>query len=103
VYSSMRLVVPFIAPRQLGAIESNPDRRRVRRGPYETTPKVLMWSSHFWYDESFPPVYLLDKLHKVYLFRRLHLLDLLHVLPLEVCEGSSSAHVLNGDATASPC
>jgi hypothetical protein len=25
-------------------------------------------SSHFWHDESFPPVYLLDKLHKVYLY-----------------------------------
>jgi hypothetical protein len=27
VYSSMRLGVPFIAPRQLGAIESNPGRQ----------------------------------------------------------------------------
>jgi hypothetical protein len=27
VYSSMRLGVPFIAPRQLGAVESNPGRQ----------------------------------------------------------------------------
>jgi hypothetical protein len=27
VFSSMRLGVPFIAPRQLGAIESNPGRQ----------------------------------------------------------------------------
>jgi hypothetical protein len=27
VYSSMRLEVPFIAPRQLGAVESNPGRQ----------------------------------------------------------------------------
>jgi hypothetical protein len=62
-----------------------------------------MWSSHFCYDESFSPVYLLDKLHKVYLFQKLHLLDLTHVLSLEAYEGSSSQHVLDGDATVSPC
>jgi hypothetical protein len=58
-----------------------------------------MWSSRSCCDEHFPLVYLLDKLHKVYLFRKLHLLVLTHVLPLEVCEGSSSPHVLNGDVS----
>jgi hypothetical protein len=62
-----------------------------------------MWSSHFCYDEYFPPVYLLDKLHKVYLFQKIHWLDLTHVPPLEVYEGSSSQHVLDGDTTANPC
>jgi hypothetical protein len=34
----------------------------------EVAPEVLMWSSHSCCDEYFPPIYLLDKLHKVYLF-----------------------------------
>jgi hypothetical protein len=62
-----------------------------------------MWSSHSCCDDYFPLVYLLDKLHKVYLFQKIHWLDLTHVIPLEVYEGSSSQHVLDGDATASPC
>jgi hypothetical protein len=61
-----------------------------------------MLSSHSCCDECSPLVFLLDKLHKVYLSRNKHLLVLTHVLPLEVYEGSSSQHVLDGDATASP-
>ncbi len=57
-----------------------------------------MWSSYSCCDVYFPPVYLLDKLQKVYLFRSRHWLVLTHVLPLEVYEGSSSQHVLDGDA-----
>jgi hypothetical protein len=41
-------------------------------------------------------------LHKAYLSRNKHWLVLTHVLPLEVYEGSSSQHVLDDDATASP-
>jgi hypothetical protein len=41
-------------------------------------------------------------LHKVYLSQSRHQLVLTHVLPLEVYEGSSSQHVLDGDAKASP-
>jgi hypothetical protein len=33
VYSSMRLGVPFIAPRQLGAVESNLGRQFLPFGP----------------------------------------------------------------------
>jgi hypothetical protein len=63
---------------------------------------VLMLSSHSCYDECFPPVSLPDMLHKAYLSRNKHWLVLTHVLSLEVYEGSSSQHVLDGDATASP-
>jgi hypothetical protein len=63
---------------------------------------VLMLSSHSCCDECFPPISLPDKLHKVYLSRNKHWLVLTHVLPLEVYEGSSSQHVLDGDAIASP-
>jgi hypothetical protein len=41
-------------------------------------------------------------LHKAYLSRNKHWLVLTHVLPLEDYEGSSSQHVLDGDAIASP-
>jgi hypothetical protein len=43
-----------------------------------------------------------DMLHKVCLSQNRHQLVLTHVLPLEVYEGSTFQHVLNGDAKASP-
>jgi hypothetical protein len=64
---------------------------------------VLMLSSHFCLDDLFPPVYLLDTLHKVYLSQNIHQFILTHVLLLEVYEGSSFQHVLDDDAKASPC
>jgi hypothetical protein len=36
VFSSMRLGVPFIAPRQLGAVESNPGRQFLPSGALDT-------------------------------------------------------------------
>jgi hypothetical protein len=63
---------------------------------------VFTSSSHFCYDECFPPGSLLDMLHKVCLSQNRHLLVLTHDLPLEAYEGSSSQHVLDGDAKASP-
>jgi hypothetical protein len=59
---------------------------------------VLMSSSHSFSDDLFPPIYLLDMLHKVCLSQNRHRLVLTHVLPLEAYEGSSSLHVLDGDA-----
>jgi hypothetical protein len=41
-------------------------------------------------------------LHKVYLSQNRHRLVLTHDLPLGAYEGSSSQHVLGGDAKASP-
>jgi hypothetical protein len=64
---------------------------------------VLMSSSHSCLDDLFPPIFLLDMLHKVCLSQNRHPLVLAHVLPLEAYEGSSSQHVLDGDARASPC
>ena len=75
-------------------------RQRVQRDPYEEVPVVLTLSSHFCYDECFPPVSLPDMLHKVCLSRSRHQLVLTHDLPLEVYE-CSSQHVLDGDAKAS--
>ena len=82
---------------------SSPLELQIGRASCRERVLVLMQSSHFWCDESFPLVCLFDKLHKVYLFRIAHQLNLSRVLPLEACEGSSSLHVLSGDATASPC
>jgi hypothetical protein len=64
---------------------------------------VLMLSSHSCLDDLFPPVYLLDMLHKAYLSQNKHRLVLTHVLRLEAYEDSASRHVLDGDAKASPC
>jgi hypothetical protein len=59
-------------------------------------------SSHFCYDEYFPPAFLLGTLHIVCLSQNRHWLVLTHVLPLEAYEGSSFQHVLDGEAKASP-
>jgi hypothetical protein len=61
-----------------------------------------MSSSHSCCDECFPPVSLPDMLHKVCLSQNKHRLVLTHDLSLEAYEGSSSQHVLDGDAKASP-
>jgi hypothetical protein len=63
---------------------------------------VLMLSSHSCRDVCFPPVSLPDMLHKVCLSQNKHQLVLTHDLTLEAYEGSSSQHVLDGDATTSP-
>jgi hypothetical protein len=59
---------------------------------------VLMVSSRYCFDEYFPPASRLGTLHKVCLSQNRHQLVLTHVLPLEVYEGSSSQHVLDGGA-----
>jgi hypothetical protein len=63
---------------------------------------VLTSSSRSCLDEFSPPISLLDMLYKVYLSQNRHRLVLTHVLPLEAYEGSSSEHVLDDDARASP-
>jgi hypothetical protein len=57
-----------------------------------------MSSSHSCFDECFPPAFLPSMLHKVYPSQNRHRLVLTHVLPLEVYEGSSFQHVLDGGA-----
>jgi hypothetical protein len=59
-------------------------------------------TSGFRFDDYFPPASLPGMLHKVCLSQNRHRLVLTHVLPLEVYEGSSSQHVLDGGARASP-
>jgi hypothetical protein len=63
---------------------------------------VLMLSSHSCHDECFPPVFLPNMLHRVCLSQNRHRLVQTHDLPLEAYEGSSSHHVLDDNATASP-
>jgi hypothetical protein len=48
VYSSMRLGVPFIAPRQLGAVESNPGRQFLPSVDYTTGHCPMRISFLFW-------------------------------------------------------
>jgi hypothetical protein len=61
-----------------------------------------MLSSHSCRDVCSPPVFLPDMLHRVCLSQNRHRLVITHDIPLEVYEGSSSQHVLDGDAKASP-
>jgi hypothetical protein len=48
VYSSMRLGVPFIAPRQLGAVESNPRRQFLPSVDWRTGHCSVRISFLFW-------------------------------------------------------
>jgi hypothetical protein len=59
-------------------------------------------TKHSCRDVCFPPISLPDMLHMVCLSQSRHQLVLTHDLPLEVYEGSSSQHVLDSDAKASP-
>jgi hypothetical protein len=61
-----------------------------------------MSSSRSCFNDKFPPAFLPGMLHKVCLSQNRHWLVLTHVLPLEVYEDSSSQHVLDGGARASP-
>jgi hypothetical protein len=63
---------------------------------------VLTSSSRSCFDEYFPPASLPGTLHKICLSKNRHRLVLTHVLLLEAYEGSSSQHVLDGGARASP-
>jgi hypothetical protein len=63
---------------------------------------VLVLSSHSCFDVYFPPVFMPGTLHKVYLSQNRNRLVLTHVLTLQAYEGSSSQHVLDGGARASP-
>jgi hypothetical protein len=45
VFSSMRLGVPFIAPRQLGAVESNPGRQFLPSVDWPVQISFLFWRS----------------------------------------------------------
>jgi hypothetical protein len=78
-------------------------KQQVQRDPYVEVLVVLTSSLYFCSDDLYPPIYLLDTLHKVCLSQNRHRLVLTYVLPLEAYEDFSSQHVFDGDAKASPC